>query len=98
MTDWPITNCLDKTGTINYGAVVGGCRMFLFCLNLIFTLKNPSVKMRMGIINKGCLKIIDASNLLKLTTSVTTVIGLARFQFVIRPPIANRLEVSSRRK
>lgn len=98
MTGWPMTKCLDETGTVNYSAVVGGCRMFLFFLNLICTLRNPSVKMRMGIIKKGYLKIIDASNMLELTTSAIISIGLARVQVVIRPPIANRLEVSSRRK
>lgn len=29
-TGWPMTKCLHVTGALNYSAVVGGCRMFLF--------------------------------------------------------------------
>lgn len=73
--------------------------MFLFFLNLICTSRNPSIKMRMGKIKEGYLKtIIDASDLLELTSPAITAIGLAGFQDVIRPFPANRPEVSTRRK
>lgn len=73
--------------------------MFLFFLNLIRTSRNPSIKMRMGKIKEGYLKtIIDASNLLEMTSPAITAIGLAGFQDVIRLFPANRPEVSTRRK
>lgn len=94
-----MTKCLDETGTLNYSAVVGGCKMFPVFLNLIHTSRSFFIEMRMGKIKEGYLKmIIDASNLLKLTSPVITAVGLVGFQDVISPFPSNRPEVSTRRK
>lgn len=98
-TGWPMTKCLHVTGALNYSAVVGGCRMFLFFLNLIRSLRYPSIKMRMGKIKECYLKkITDASDLLQLTLPAITAVDLAGFQVVIWPFPANRLVVRGRRK
>lgn len=91
MTVWPMTKCLDGTEVLDYSAVVEGSRRFLFFLNLIGTFIYPSIKMRMGKITEDYpKKIIDASDLLELTSPATTAVGLAGFQVVIWPFSANR--------
>lgn len=49
--------------------------MFLIFLNLIHTVRYPSIKMTMGKIKEDYLKVIDASYLLELTSPVISAIG-----------------------
>lgn len=95
MSIWPMTKCLDGTEVLNYSSVVGGCRMFLFLLNLIGTFRYPSIQMRMGKIKEDYLKkIIDASDYLELISPMITAVGF----IVIWPFSANRPGVRGRRK